>query len=149
MKAMMEIVESPFARRSRKFRRAVNLYIVIFGFLFLIFATFLCAFAYFPFGVVPVVVGLYGWTHTGRIAVVSQHTITIVISKKLVMIPVGQIRWIAKDVMITLTDNFWLIICRKQEGDLLPRIYFSPNEKAYQLLATFARIGVRLKNVPP
>ena len=149
MKTFMEIVESRLARLSLRGKRALDLYIVIFGFVFLIFATFLCAFAYFPFGVVPVVVGLYGWTHTGRIAVIGEDTITIVISKKSVMIPIDQIRWIAKNVMITFTDNFWLIICRKQEGDFLPRIYYAPNEKAYQLLATFARIGVRLKNVPP
>ncbi len=146
---MIEIVESRLARRSRQFMRALNLYFVIFGFALLILATFLSTFVHSPLGVLAIVVGLYGWNHTGRIAVIGEDAITIVISKKSVMIPINQIRWVAKNVMITFSDNFWLIICRKQEGDLLPRIYFAPNEKAYQLLATFARMSVRLKNVPP
>lgn len=145
----MEIIESRLARRSRQFIRALGLYFVIFGLTSLIFLTFLSAFAWFPLSVVAVVVGLYAWNHTGRITAIAEDTVTIVISKKPVMIPVNQIRWIAKTVMVTFTHNFWLIICRKQEGNLLPRIYFAPNEKTYQLLATFARMGIRLKNVPP
>jgi hypothetical protein len=149
MKVKMEIIESNWARRSRQAKRALDLYIVIFGLTFLTFATFLSAFAGLPIGAAVIVVGLYGWNHTGRIAAIGEDTITIVISKKSVIIPIYQIRWIAKNIMVTFTDNFWLIIYRKQEGNLLPRIYFAPNEKAYQLLSTFARMGIRLKNVSP
>jgi len=144
----MEITESHWARRARQGKRALDFYIGIFGLISLTFMAFRSAFAYLPFAAVPIVIGLYGWNHTGRVAAIGEDTITIAISKKPVMIPVNQIRWVAKNVMITFSDNFWLIICRKQEGDLFPRIYFAPNEKTYQLLATFARMGVRLKNVP-
>jgi hypothetical protein len=129
--------------------RALNLYFVIFGLAFLIFGTSFSGFPFLPIGPLVIVVGLYGWNHTGRFSAIAEDALTIVIGNKPVMIPLNQIRWIAKNVMITFTDNFWLIICRKQGGDLLPRIYFAPNEKKYQLLATFARMGVRLKNVPP
>jgi len=148
MESIIEIVESGSARRYLRGKRTLDLYSVIFGFVLLIFETFLSAFAWFPLGVVIIVVGLYGWNHTGRISAIAEDTVTIVISKKPVTIPVNQIRWIAKNIMVTFTDNFWLIICRKQEGDLLPRIYFAPNEKAYLLLETFAHMGVRLRNVP-
>jgi hypothetical protein len=145
----MEIIESHWARRTRRVKRALDLYIVIFGLTFLSFGVFLSAFAGFPIGEFVIAIGLYSWSHTGRIATIDEDAITILISKKSVEIPVDQIRWIAKNMMVTFKDNFWLIVCRKQEGNLLARIYFAPNEKAYQLLSAFARMGIRLKNVPP
>lgn len=144
----MEIYESRSGYRLRQFKKLFDLFFVVFAFLLIILNFFFLT--YIPsllFSVGAFLFGFYGLYHTGRIASVEANTVTVEINGKTLSIPVDQIRWIAKNVMFTFTNRFWLIIYRKQENRFLPQIFFAPNEKDYQLLSIFAKMGIRLRNV--
>jgi hypothetical protein len=145
---IMEIYESRSGLRLRQFKKLFDLFFVVFALLLITLDFFsLTSIPSLVFSVGVFLFGLYGLYHTGRIASMEANMVTVEINGKPLPIPVDQIRWIAKNVMITFTNSFWLIIYRKQENRFLPQIYFAPNEKDYQLLSIFAKMGISLKNV--